>query len=636
MSPTCLSLEKLELDTPRARSRLKKGRGPYILQVPTSLGAAKNFLSSLDMVRLCGQCHLYITGAPDPSLDHSGSISGSLCVLPHHPAPCPFIDAHDNPCNYEDLGVANLDDVPVTVPSAANVGATVSELQEVFHLQEQLQRLQRERDDERRRAELLQLANDNLQSSHARLSQAVAHSGVSSLGAFGGVPATTTSSTSTTTSTVSCSTTPRMGTGFSSSLVTPRTFPPTPAARTVSSACLLPTHPRVAALGGAISSLPASLSDAVSNHVVRNTVSVADVPSSIPGYGGPTVPDLRRDPEANALAQRAMDILLGQIPALAPAPSVPQQAPGSVSRNVPGALFPPVPGLSNPRSLQNLPPPASVPSGWGMLSRPVLDPQQARLDLLQQQLDELQLHPGQGVQESFHHHQDIFPQEASATVSLDSLASRTIKCKQYKAVDFAKLGTFPYSSQIKQANLNLSLFSYGSLRHILYLIDGTLPPVKPEELCARLQHLINVFEIVSLSSSITDFDNNAWKIGKEYDARIISDLELGIKQWCSLDRAIDPTAWQFAKELVGKSKPNQSQSKSQGNSSSTKLCTTWNTFKRDGCHYKFTNPGEVCVFQHVCSKCRKNHKAWQCPNQSASNSATAPVSSAPVTPVTSV
>ena len=220
--------------------------------------------------------------------------------------------------------------------------------------------------------------------------------------------------------------------------------------------------------------------------------------------------------------------------------------------------------------------------------------------------------------------------------------NRTIKCKQFKAVDFAKMGTFSYTSQIKHSNLNLALFSYGSLRHLLYLIDGTLPPVKPAELTARIQHLINVFEIVSLSSSLSDFDHVSWKIGKAYDDRIVSDVEVGNKHWLSLDKSIDSTAWQFARELVGKNKPTQNQSKPQGgNSNSTKMCTTWNSFRKDGCHYEHTNPGEVCVFQHVCSRCKKKHKVWQCPENQQSNSPSAPTNaasstaSAPVTPVTS-
>ena len=355
-------------------------------------------------------------------------------------------------------------------------------------------------------------------------------------------------------------------------------------------------------------------------------------PNSISGYTGPTLPELRRDPEASALAQRALSILMQEIPALAPAPS-------AVSQPVPGVLPATGPGLLPPHlgRPQLHPAPAVYPSLGDVLppqpSR--VDPNQARLDLLQQQLDQLRLQQ----------HQDQLPVARDSLqepiVSLEDLANRTIKCKQYKALDFAKIGTFPYTSQIKQSNLSMALFSYGSFRHLLYLIDGTLPPVKPSELIARVQHLVNVFEIVSLSSSLTDFDSTAWRIGKAYNDRIVSDIEFANKSWDTLDKGIDSTAWQLAKELVVKAKTSQTQNRPQGNNSnSTKICTTWNTFRKEGCYYEYTNPGEVCVFQHICSRCKRRHKAWQCPSPeeksgSASSSAlTAPASTA-ATPTTS-
>ena len=49
------------------------------------------------------------------------------------------------------------------------------------------------------------------------------------------------------------------------------------------------------------------------------------------------------------------------------------------------------------------------------------------------------------------------------------------------------------------------------------------------------------------------------------------------------------------------------------------MCTTYNTFKKDGCSYEHSNPGESCIYLHACSTCRqkglglKRHKAHQCP-----------------------
>ena len=48
-----------------------------------------------------------------------------------------------------------------------------------------------------------------------------------------------------------------------------------------------------------------------------------------------------------------------------------------------------------------------------------------------------------------------------------------------------------------------------------------------------------------------------------------------------------------------------------------KMCTSWNTFQKNGCQYEFLNPGKYCKFGHYCSLCRANgidfmpHKALE-------------------------
>ena len=99
------------------------------------------------------------------------------------------------------------------------------------------------------------------------------------------------STLSTTTITSTLSGTPRMGLGYSSGFVNPVTVPPTPATRTVSSPCLLPNYPRVTATGGA-APLPAVLASAASSHAIRNSGERHEVPHSVAGYHGPTIPEL--------------------------------------------------------------------------------------------------------------------------------------------------------------------------------------------------------------------------------------------------------------------------------------------------------------------------------------------------------
>ena len=98
----------------------------------------------------CISCHRFLTGAPQPEVDHQGAPHGSLCTLPHHPDPCEWHDEQGNPCTHHQPGAAGGED-------------------ELTRLRVQMQRLQEERDEERRRAELLQMTNSNLMSVQSRL-----------------------------------------------------------------------------------------------------------------------------------------------------------------------------------------------------------------------------------------------------------------------------------------------------------------------------------------------------------------------------------------------------------------------------------------------------------------------------------
>ena len=103
----------------------------------------------------------------------------------------------------------------------------------------------------------------------------------------------------------------------------------------------------------------------------------------------------------------------------------------------------------------------------------------------------------------------------------------------------------------------------------------------------------------------------------------VSDVEGGLKSWETLDKNIDAMAWAYSKELNPHSKPNVTgpvtKTNNAGNSGGNqKLCTTYNTFRKNGCHFEHQNSGETCVYLHICSHCpskglQRKHKAWQCP-----------------------
>ena len=78
--------------------------------------------------------------------------------------------------------------------------------------------------------------------------------------------------------------------------------------------------------------------------------------------------------------------------------------------------------------------------------------------------------------------------------------------------------------------------------------------------------------------------------------RILQDIQEGYKSWENLSQSIDSTARTFARDLV-EPKVKQSQgSNSKSQNSSQKMCSTCKTFKKDGCAYENSNPGETCIF----------------------------------------
>ena len=134
--------------------------------------------------------------------------------------------------------------------------------------------------------------------------------------------------------------------------------------------------------------------------------------------------------------------------------------------------------------------------------------------------------------------------------NLESLYNITIKNPQYRALDFIKLSSFSYSKKVDHKNINLSSFAFGSIKHLLALSDGTLPPVSKVEFNSRLQHLANIFEIVCINSTLNDFKHESWSEGNEYCERVLSDIEHNVKSWETLSRSIDSTCWQFAKSFA--------------------------------------------------------------------------------------
>ena len=143
-----------------------------------------------------------------------------------------------------------------------------------------------------------------------------------------------------------------------------------------------------------------------------------------------------------------------------------------------------------------------------------------------------------------------------------------------------------------------------------------------------------------MGSSLSDFCSNSWSIARDYDYKILRDLERGYKSWLTLDKCIDSTAWAYSKEMNlprGQKGGNNSNRNSNSNNGQ-KICTTYNSFRKDGCSWEHNNPGEKCIFLHACSVCRvKGHKAPQCDkNFNKPNSGTSAATPAAQTSAASV
>ena len=165
---------------------------------------------------------------------------------------------------------------------------------------------------------------------------------------------------------------------------------------------------------------------------------------------------------------------------------------------------------------------------------------------------------------------------------------------------------------------------------MLALCDGTLPPFSKPEFISRLQHLVNIYDIVCLNSALSSFNDASWTEGLEYDSCILQDIQTGVKEWSTFSCSIDPTCWQMVRQLSNSEDFNNLSSDSDLASKKftsynyapeggvLKKCTSCNSFSKYGCQYKFLNPEKKCKFVHSCSICDAHgnfdmpHKAFEC------------------------
>ena len=212
--------------------------------------------------------------------------------------------------------------------------------------------------------------------------------------------------------------------------------------------------------------------------------------------------------------------------------------------------------------------------------------------------------------------------------TVDQLYAATLRNKQLKAYEFAATGQFSYKTQLRQDNTNAITFAFGSFKHLEAAKLGLIH-MPDDEFLARLRHLKNTFEVACLSRNLTSFADYSWQVAREYDTRVIADIESGAKSWATLSNGLETGAIYCANQIIelkNKSKKDpkalkdpKDPKKSGGKDAKPKACTTYNTHRAsDGCVWEQNNKGENCVFKHYCSWCKTNreveekHKLFQC------------------------
>ena len=213
---------------------------------------------------------------------------------------------------------------------------------------------------------------------------------------------------------------------------------------------------------------------------------------------------------------------------------------------------------------------------------------------------------------------------------VDQLYQATTINKQLRCFEFAACAQFSYRSQLKQENCNATSFAYGAFKHLEACKIGLIPNISEAEFLARIRHLKNVFEIACLSSNLSQYCEPSWSIAREYDTRVISDIESGSKSWESLSVGSEPDSIYCAKETVENRLKQSKKVKDPKKNvdvprrdSKKQACTTYNTHRSsDGCYWESQNRGETCVYDHYCSWCKEHksviekHKAFNCPHKS--------------------
>ena len=616
------SLVRTRIDPPtpyRASSRLRSETDPHILDF--SLLTAK--LTAMSVVR-CNKCHRFMEGAPDPSVEHAGSLGDARCLLDHHPDPCDYADKKGKKC--EEYGEFDPDYQPPTSNGMLGAGAIFKENHGAPppnppDTNKDIARLTARND--KMEANLGQVQDNvgQLSSEMAKLIKMVELLGKNSPN-----PA--------------ASLLDNGGLGGASS---PQ--PPVTSGQSF--------HPGGQSAPLTTAAGVTSLADRATNLISTNSLNNIAKPS-VGGYVGPSIPDLRKDKDlASLVRSEVQQMIATQLP--------------SLQKHVENAIYENVTDIQQQTSQasaqlqQQQPYQASAQqqqqsyqaSSQQQLAEfqaqqkqqmdQFLANQQQQLQALQNQLggsvarqprDPVPIRPGVTA----HDYEPLHPaytalqgagSNSNLAMDMETLMGMTVRSKQFRPWEFAARTQLFYAKNITERNCNFPCFVLGYLRHCLILMSG-LVPTSENEVSSRLTNLMNICEIAANNSTLNDFDCAGWQIAKAYRDRVFHDVETGQKTWEDLPASVMADTFLHAKDTVAmKTKKAASigdldpktgkKKKKKSDESKSRVCTTYNSFRTgDGCAYEFNNSESKCVFEHFCKKCfaksgkKETHKALNC------------------------
>ena len=390
----------------------------------------------------------------------------------------------------------------------------------------------------------------------------------------------------------------------------------------------------------------ASLLNSLNSLVAANQQHQA--PPQHPPYSGPSMEHLRR--EHGATADAIMANLRELVPALAPAPSatlaptplpsshlqqqsvlqevaslearlanlrtslhtqhLPQAAPPSYGAPPPsysatlpsyGVPLPPygapLPSYSAP--LQHQHPPPQYATAEEYLRTQQRLPAASPAEEVMQQLVRL-LQPSTTLTPPSSQHCFIpTPPAAAAPPHRGGAAG-----KSTRAAEWAKLCKAPHASKASADRVNQNLWSFGFIKHLVATKTGVLPPLPQEEEVARLRHFLDIMETTALHSSGSDFQCHGWQIARDYDARVMADLEQGEVSWSTIATAASVTR-NYNQAVHCNSKPapvtrRGGQGGGADDGDAPRICKSYN---EGTCTFEAANPSRPCKFSHICSHC---------------------------------